>query len=522
MHGNLDRALTQSDLALIEAEACVEAQESLWAYRQHINPFMKRGWWQREVANQLQKFFEDFKQGKRPKLLLQSPPQHGKSISVVDFVSWVAGHDPSNKVIYSSFSDRLGIRANLRLQRTYDSERYKKVFPNTKISAENIVTQSGRWLRNREIIEYCDTEGYFRNTTVNGTINGEGLDIGVIDDAIKGRAEASSKTVRDKTWDWLTDDFGARFSDHAALLMITTRWHVDDPAGRMIERYPDLRVLRYPALAEHDEPHRRKGEPLFPEFKSLTFLLARKGEMTQAGWESVYQQSPIIVGGGSFPIDKFTIIPQCPSRNEVKRSVRYWDKAGSKGTGAFTVGVLMHMLNDGRFVISNVKREQLGAFEREKLIKNTAETDNSDGWVVDTFTEQEPGSGGKESAERTIVNLAGFNAYKDRVRGNKELRAEPYAAQVQAGNVFLVAGKWNDDFVDEHETFPSGKYKDQVDAAGGAFAKLVAKRFQDNTPEFPGLPISRPVGVDDNTIPSPVTTTQKAEPVVGRLLYTSQ
>jgi predicted phage terminase large subunit-like protein len=92
--------------------------------------------------------------------------------------------------------------------------------------------------------------------------------------------------------------------------------------------------------------------------------------------------------------------------------------------------------------------------------------------------EQEPGSGGKESAERSVQMLAGFNVFKDRVKGNKELRAEPYAAQVQAGNIRLLDGKWNRDFLDEHETFPNGKFMDQVDAAGGAFAKLVARRIE--------------------------------------------
>jgi len=95
------------------------------------------------------------------------------------------------------------------------------------------------------------------------------------------------------------------------------------------------------------------------------------------------------------------------------------------------------------------------------------------GLNIEIHVEQEPGSGGKESAERTIQNLRGYSAYADRVTGDKETRAEPYAAQVQVGNVDLLRGPWNQDFVDEHETFPTGKYKDQVDAAAGAFSKLI-------------------------------------------------
>jgi predicted phage terminase large subunit-like protein len=91
---------------------------------------------------------------------------------------------------------------------------------------------------------------------------------------------------------------------------------------------------------------------------------------------------------------------------------------------------------------------------------------------VDVWVEQEPGSGGKESAESTIKNLTGFRVYADRVTGSKELRAEPYAAQVEVSNVALLNADWTKEFISEHEKFPTGKFKDQVDSAAGAFAKL--------------------------------------------------
>ena len=86
--------------------------------------------------------------------------------------------------------------------------------------------------------------GSFRATTVMGQINGMGLDLGVIDDPIKGRAEAQSEVTREKTWNWLTDDVLSRFSEHAGLIMIMTRWHVDDPAGRLIEHFRSRSVSR--------------------------------------------------------------------------------------------------------------------------------------------------------------------------------------------------------------------------------------------------------------------------------------
>jgi predicted phage terminase large subunit-like protein len=296
-----------------------------------------------------------------------------------------------------------------------------------------------------------------------------------------GRAEASSKIVRDNIWNWFTDDFFTRFSDSAGLLIIMTRWHVDDPVGRFIERFPAATILRYPAIAEEDEKHRFKGEALFREHKSLPFLMERRAVMTQAGWESEYQQNPLVVGGGMFPIDKLKIVPP-PARNEIKRSVRYWDKAGTSDGGAYTAGVLLHMTRDNTFIIGDVKRGRWSALERERIIKRTAEADRSTyGWIVKIWVEQEPGSAGKESTEATVRMLAGHSARADKVTGSKEVRAEPYAAQVQADNVMLARGTWNRDFIDEHEAFPAGKYKDQVDAASGAFNKINSGSTYDTT-----------------------------------------
>jgi predicted phage terminase large subunit-like protein len=112
---------------------------------------------------------------------------------------------------------------------------------------------------------------------------------------------------------------------------------------------------------------------------------------------------------------------------------------------------------------------QWEALERERHIKATAEID---GRGVRIYIEQEPGSGGKESAQATIRKLSGFLAYADHPTGAKEVRAEPYAAQVLAENVYLVRGAWNLPFKQEHQSFPVGRTKDMVDASAAAFNLL--------------------------------------------------
>jgi predicted phage terminase large subunit-like protein len=451
-----------------------EAKVCFWAFRRYTRPGMKVGWWQYEVANEFQRFYRSLINGERPKLVLMAPPQHGKTEQVTDLIAWIAGKRPDLKTIFASYSDELGVKVNKDLERIMTSEHYVTIF------GHRLGDSGSGWLRNSNVLEYVSHRGLFRNTTIEGQITGQGLDIGIVDDPIKGRAEANNKTVREKTWGWFTDDFFTRFSDSAGLLMIMTRWHLDDPVGRFIERFPEAKILRYPAIAEEDEKNRRKGEALFPELKSLPFLKERMAAMTRAGWESEYEQNPITLGSGMFPIETFKIVLAL-NPGEINRSVRYWDKAGTADGGAFTVGVRMHWMRDGRFVVDDVQRGQWSALDREKVIKSTAEVDKQAFPGHFIWVEQEPGSSGRESAEATIRMLAGWNVRADRVTGNKEDRAQPYAAQVQAGNVLLLDREWVRAFVDEHETFPAGKYKDQVDAAAGAFNKLTTGSTYDSS-----------------------------------------
>ena len=464
------KPVTEEQLQLVDQLRVLEARESFWAFRCYINPKLKLGWWHYDASHALQKWWEDFVAGKRPALVLQAPPQHGKTTMLQDFVAWCSGKNPDLKSIYASFSDALGIETNKAMQRIYLSQAYGRVFPGTQINSSNAVTQL-RAARNSSHIDYIEREGSFRNTTVNGVINGFGLDIGLIDDPMKGRVATQSKTIRDNTWSWFTSDFFARFSDHAGLIMIMTRWHVDDPVGRFIELFPDCTIKIYKALATEDERYRKAGEPLFPEHKSYDFLMLRKKALLPYEWESLYQQSPIIVGGDLFKVEKFEIVDAMPAQKHIVSSARYWDKAATKDGGAYSCGVLLHILDDGTCIISDVARGQWSALQREQRMRQIAELDDQQFGLVQIYVEQEPGSGGKESAERSIMNLRGHAVYADRVTGDKETRARPYAAQVEAGNVKLLRANWNKEFIAEHEQFPSGKYKDQVDAAAGAFAK---------------------------------------------------
>lgn len=405
-------------------------------------------------------------------LVIQAPPQHGKSVQVIDFISWIVGQNPSLRCIYASFSDRLGVRANLRLQRIFDSKTYKGLFPNTRINESNVVSISGQYLRNREILEFVDNEGFFRNTTVRGSITGESLDLGIIDDPIKGREEANSQTIRDKTWDWFTDDFFTRFSEHAGLLAILTRWHIDDPIGRLIAANKQVKVLSYQAIAEKDEQFRKTGEALFPEHKSLKFLLKRKSIMASENWEALYQQNPVMAGGNLFKTEWLGEYDELP---RLKWRSIYVDTA-QKTSERNDYSVFEHWGAglDGKAYLIDLVRGRFEAPELEKTAltiwtKAKAYDPGTYGHLRKMVVEDKvSGTGLIQSLKRKAIPVSGLQRDKD-----KYTRALDVVPSVASGLVLIPReAAWKKAFEAEYTAFPDAPHDDQIDPFIDAISEI--------------------------------------------------
>jgi|Laugrefa1bdmlbdn_1035148.scaffolds.fasta_scaffold01944_2 predicted phage terminase large subunit-like protein len=470
------------DADLLEMLAIAEARESFWAYRQFINQKLIKGWWQREMAMELQSFYSDLMAGLRPKLVIEAPPQHGKSRMVVEFVTWMAGKNPDLKTIYTSFSESLGIRANLTCQRIYDSERFRKIFPDTRINSQNAVTISGQTMRNREKLEYVGRDGFFRNTTVRGSITGESLDVGIIDDPIKGREEAGSKAVRDKTWDWFTDDFFTRFSENAGMLAILTRWHIDDPIGRLREQFGDgVKVVSYPAIAVRDEKHRKIGDPLFPELKSLDFLLERRAAMASVNWEALYQQNPQILGGELIRGEWFGRYRESPI---IKYRMIYADTAQKTAErNDYSVLECWGKGDDGKIYLLDMVRGKWEAPELERRAiafwqkHREAEPSRYGQLRQMRIEDKASGTGLIQGLKlKARIPVAGIQRTKD-----KYTRLMDVLGYIEAGYVMIPeTSAFVSDFVAECEAFTSDNshmYDDQVDPMMDAINDmLVAKK----------------------------------------------
>lgn len=402
------------------------------------------------------------------RLMIFMPPRHGKSLLVSRlFAAYYLIRHPERWVGLTSYAAALAFTLSHSVGEHYLAAGGKA--PGARLGAEHWETTAG---------------GGLWAAGVGGPITGRGFHLGIIDDPVKNAEEAASEVTRQRHKDWYRSTFYTREEPGGAIIIIQTRWHPDDLAGWLLaeedgEQPERWHVLSFPAIrGEQALPlpascvpirdDRLPGEALCPERYPLAKLEAIRARIGSYYWSALYQQEPRPPEGNMFQRAWLPLVDAAPV--EAVR-VRYWDKAGTEGAGDFTAGVLMARTAEGIFYVENVVRGQWSAGNREKVIRQTAELD---GHAVGVWLEQEGGSGGKDSAEATVRNLVGYNARFAPVTGDKQVRAQPFAAQAEAGNVRLVRAPWNAAYIEELISFPYGRNDDQVDASSGAFNKLSA------------------------------------------------
>ena len=455
-------------------------------------------------------------------VIINAPPQHGKSTSTSEILPayWLARR-PNDPVIITSYNSDLATAKSRKARGIVKSEAYKNLFGEhaTQDIAPVEIAPDSRAVDEWRLI--APHRAGVRATGVDGGITGNPAMLGIIDDPLKGIAEAQSATVRESLWEWYRTVFRTRINEGGCIVIIMTRWHPEDLVGKLlaqgdIEHADKFKVFRFPAIAETQsvrdqnnkflrlpmgEPDplgRAPGEPLAPHRFSLQSLIALQATIGPAFWGSLYDGVPRLREGNWIKRDWFTIIdPALVPRGG--KLVRYWDKAASEDKkDAATAGVLMLKAPDDKYYILHTVREWKNSGEREQVILQTAHSDAGkfgSKRAVQVVVEQEPGSGGKHSAQITISALSkeGFPVKRDLPSGDKDLRLDPFAAQAQIGNVFLVRGAWNEDWIDEITSIPNGQWRDQSDATSGAFNILTETGKTSSKTKTTGLPGRSPI-----------------------------
>lgn len=400
------------------------------------------------------------------RIVLSVPPRHGKSELVSKFFpAWFLGVYPNRRVILASYEADFAASWG-RKARSILEEHGQGLF-GVQVSADS--SAANRW-------DVAGHDGGMMTAGVGGPVTGKGADILIVDDPVKNFEEAHSETIRERTWNWWTSTAFTRLEPRGSAIIIQTRWHEEDLAGKVLREltHENWREIRFPAIAEEgDELGRPEGAALWPERFDEARLATIRKTIGPYQWSALYQQRPTPPEGGMFKREWFPIVDAAPADADYCRG---WDKAGTTGGGDYSAGVLVAKGKDGIWYVCDVVRGQWAATERDRIIKQTADMDAAQYRKYSVVIEQEPGSGGKQSAEISVKQLAGHSVTIERVTGDKESRAMAFASQAGAGNVRLVRGTWNRAFVDELCMFPSGTNDDQVDGTSGAFNHLALVR----------------------------------------------
>jgi predicted phage terminase large subunit-like protein len=386
--------------------------------------------------------------------------------------------------ITASYSEKLALESAEKSRDLIRSDKFKMIFPETTIKDDK--DTKGNFRIGKAIKGKMRWGGNRFSTSVGGTLTGFHGHILIVDDPLNPEQAVSEKELETCNR-WMEQTLPTRKVDKnvSAMVLIMQRLHQNDPTGRAIERKPES--INHICLPGELSSYRKFLNPAELEKYYVNDLLdpVRLGknalrkleeDLGQYAYAGQIGQNPVPPGGGMFHVDEIVTVNSISNvgGEVIISTVRYWDKAGTQGGGAYTAGVKMSRLKNGKYLIEHVARGQWGTDAREKHIWQHT---SLDGMFVKVGIEQEPGSGGKESAESTVRNLAGYSVTVDHPTGDKIFRADPFSVQVNYGNVIMLRGDWNRAFIDELRMFPFGTYKDQVDAASGAFQMLAKRKF---------------------------------------------
>ena len=400
-------------------------------------------------------------------MMLFVPPRHGKSELVSRRLpAFIFGRDPTVQIINTSYSADLAAAMNVDVQRIIESPEYQELFPHVKLAAMERYGFT-RYAQKSTLFEIVGYGGSMRSAGVGGGITGRGADIAIVDDPIKNRQEAESKTIRDKVFDWFVSTLYTRLEKDGCILIVMTRWHEDDLAGRLLrlaEEDPNADqwyVINYPAIYDENLPNldptdpRQHGEPLWPEKYDLKTLQKTKATIGTYEWNALYQQSPSPPEGSIIKRHWFRFYETPPSRFD--EIIMSWDMSFEDADdSSYVVGQVWGRLGADKYLLDQLRErmdfvQTVAAFRmmcakwpmaRRKLIEKKA----NGAAVISTLKHE----------------ISGIIAITP--EGSKEARAHAVSADVEAGNVYLPVNQpWVKDFLDEVTSFPNGTHDDQVD-----------------------------------------------------------
>jgi predicted phage terminase large subunit-like protein len=444
------------------------SRRDLAAYINFTNPKYKQSGFSAAVCAALNMFIDDVIAGKRPILVLQAPPQHGKSEIVSrKLPAYIMGRFPEWHIAAASYANTLAGTMSQDVRRNLVDERHLRLFPTPVEKRKYSVNRNG------EFSNPYGAGGYIGDG-VGGGFTGRPSDIFIIDDPIKNAQEALSPTTKEGVWNWYQTVCTTRLSENSGQIIMATSWAEDDLPGRICAHYkgdPRLTVLRFPAINLPGEvghnPQLPPG-PLVPALHSLEQLTEARGLLSDYWWAAMYQQCPRPLGGNVFKESglRYYLPKDLPAKFD--KVLASWDCTFKDTDGTdFVVGQVWGKAGANAYLLAQVRArmsftktvKEVVALRaawprtREVLIEDKANGPA----VIDTLKASVPG----------IIPIE--------PDGSKLARAHAVTSYWEAGNVWLPHPDlfpWVNDLVGELTGFPAAANDDQVDALTQALRRL--------------------------------------------------
>lgn len=447
------------------------ARKSLAAYISYTSPKYKTSYFSDAVCSAIDKFVEDVQAGKRPVLVLQAPPQHGKSEIVSrKLPAYLMGRFTSLRVAGASYSDSLAGTMAQDVRRNLASDEHKRLFPALAEKRRYDINRNGEFTT-------PGGDGSYLGVGVGSGLTGRPVDIGLIDDPVKNQEEALSPTTKESHWNWYQSVFTTRLSENSGQIIMATSWAEDDLPARICKEFagnPRLTILRFPAINLPGETGYNIDLPegaLVPSLHSLQKLQETKATLTDYWWSALYQQSPRSIGGNVFKTIGIRYYWPKDLPAKFDRVILSWDMTFKDTKGSdYVVGQVWGKHGANCYLLDQVRDRMGFTATKNALVAQAAKWPDARRKLVE---DKANGPAVIDALKATVSGLIPVEP-----DGSKLARAHAITAEWEAGNIWLPhpdSCPWTKTFVDEVTAFPAAANDDQVDGMTQAVRDLYSR-----------------------------------------------
>lgn len=480
------KAVKQHKKKMEARNSHLDFMQFCWNKDRREDPFII-GFHTREICNRIDRAFEDYRNGKSTYLVISVHHRSGKSDLVSRYLgAHFLGEFPTAEVMQVSYGAELATKFSTFGRNLVTGRKYKELYPEIRLSADT--KKKNDWIL---ADQNGNTDGKLFASGLHSGLTGSGFALGILDDYCSGREEAESLVQRDKAWDAFKDDFMSRKAPVHIVIIIATRWHLDDIIGRIKEtmkneeKFPKFEMMEFPARAEdYTGDKQYTGKYLFLERYSEDWYDTEYAILGKYSSSALLDCNPEKRLGGQLSTNGIVIEEpaKAPQFYQVKWA-RIWDlahteKQRQKDDPDYTSGTLLAFESRPKdpvkhLWVKHVYRTREGAKKRDAEIKQIADMD---GVYVKQAIEDSPDCKDAYIYIRESIPQVSWNQIP--LKGDKTVRATPLEAIFESpGHVHVVRGDWNHAWIDEIRKFDGtgSGHDDQVDNLSAGYIFLVGQ-----------------------------------------------